>query len=192
MGLEEIIDSIEKESANKREKILDDARKEAEKRKEMADAKADETIKKFKKRGEFDGNRIISINHSKNIIESRFDYQSRVEDAVKNGKDTLIQNIKRILESEIYPKLIEKILDKAVLELGDDCIIEARKEDIKRIPKGAGFNLKENKSLEGGIIAYSKDRKMYIDYSLLNIIRLYEEKIMKKFSDNIESESKGG
>lgn len=191
MGLEEIIDSIEKESANKREKILDDARKEAEKRKEMADAKANETIKKFKEMGEFKGNMIISVGHSKNSIESRFDYQSRVEDAVNNGKHILIQNIGKILESKIYPKLIEKIVDKAVRELGDDCIIEARKEDIKKISKGTGFSFKENKSLEGGIIAYSKDKKMYMDYSLLNIIRLYEEKIMKKFSDIAESESKG-
>ncbi len=181
MGLEHIIKSISKD----KEEALSAIRKNTEVRKREIEKekniRLDKIKEESKKRAIYEADSINKREHSKALIAAREVYRKAIEDEINNAFDGLRKKLPEFLSSEDYAKVLKGMVNKATEELGDDCIIEARKEDINAIKKQAKKASIKEADIAGGIIADSKDGKMHIDYSIESILSEMNAELSREF-----------
>ncbi|MGC8478842.1 MAG: V-type ATP synthase subunit E [Candidatus Micrarchaeia archaeon] len=184
MGLEEVLESIkahkegsiaqiEREAAEQEEKILGEA-------KEAAKAIAKESKAKAKS----DAEQLIARELSKARIEAKMIYNNAVSEKVEQGISEIKENFEEIAKSARYREILNKLANKAVKELGDDCIIVANKQDLTYLKKAAGkFSIGQpDESITAGLRAFSKDGRKEVDYTLESMIEEMHDRIASRLA----------
>ncbi len=191
MGLEHIIKSIGKD----REDALDAIRKNAAvKKKEIEKEKgikASRIKEEGTKRAVEEADSIHRREHSKAVMAAKEVYRKAIDGRINDAYESLTKKLPEFLSSEDYATVLKGMIKKATEELGSDCIIEARKEDIKAIKKQAQKASIKEAAVAGGIIADSKDGKMHIDYSIENILSSMEDELAQQYYSIIIDGKKG-
>jgi vacuolar-type H+-ATPase subunit E/Vma4 len=183
MGLDELVKQIKDETDAKVAELLDKAKKQSQEESIKAEEHAVKIMQHYKQKGKLDAEQILAREHSISIIESKLILQRAIDDKISESYMFLNNNMDRFIKSKRYAALLDKLVLMAKLELGDKCVIEARKEDIKLI---VNAKAKANNDIRSGIMAYSEDGKRYINYSLDALIAGMKEQLSKRFSENIK------
>lgn len=187
MGLEEIIKNIETDTKSRAKQILDDAAAQAEKIYLDADASAKEHIEQVNAKAESDAKQLVLRELSRANIEAKGIYQNAVNDSINQSLDTLHNSLGEYMKSADYSKLLGKLATLAVGELGDGCTLLLQKTDLPKIKASQGSTVQEAKEeFVGGLRGYSKDKSMYVDFSLDKIIGSLKEDIAVRLLDLIK------
>ncbi len=177
MGLEEIIDKIESDTETKVKQIIDDAKSQAAKTLSDAKANANQRIKETREKAENDSKQIVNRETSRAMVEASQIYQERLSSVVSDAISMIKTGISSYTSNPSYAKLLAKLADMAIGELGDSCIIYLQKEDMQKF-KAQKFNVAASQEqFSGGLKAVSKDQTMYVDYTLDKIIEGMSDRI---------------
>jgi vacuolar-type H+-ATPase subunit E/Vma4 len=189
MGLEEIIKNIELDTKSKAKLILDDAATQAEKIYLEADARAKEHIEQVNAKAENDAKQLVMRELSRANIESKGIYQNAVNDSINHSLETLHGSLDEYMKGADYTKLLGKLAALAVGELGAGSTLLLQKADVQKVKTTAikDATIQEAKEkFVGGLRGFSKDKSMYVDYSLDKIIESLKEDIAVKLLDLIK------
>ncbi len=166
MGLDEIIGKIESDTEAKVRLIMEGAKTEADKITGDAKAKALDRLSQARAKAAADSKVIMTRESSKAATEAAQMYQERLNDQVVKSIESIKAAFPEYTKSEEYTKLLQKLASKAASELGDNCTIYVRREDVGKI-KPAGFTISElSDGSTGGLRAVSGDGLKYVDYTL--------------------------
>lgn len=186
MGLEEIIKNIELDTKARAKQILDDAAAQAEKTYLDADAKATDYIGQMGARDDNEAKQLIVREQSRANIEAKGIYQRAVNDAINGSLITLHSSLGSYVQGADYPKLLGKLAQLAVSELGSGCTLFLQKKDVQRI-KQQNCTVEEAKeSFVGGLRGVSKDGSMLVDYSIEKITDSLKDEIAVRLLDLIK------
>ncbi len=172
MGLEEIISNIEGDTKAKVNKILDDAKAEAVKVRQNALKDAEEYTADMAARAQTEVNQLMAREQSRSDIEAKQIYNNTVNKTIDDALNVIKSNLASYAKSEQYQKLLSKLADRAVKQLGNDCIISATKADVAKLAKGKlkAKVVESDEDFSGGIKAVSEDGAMSVDYSLESLV----------------------
>ncbi len=183
MGFEELVKRIKEETDAKVAELLNNAKKQIQEESLKSEEHAVKIMQHYKQKGKQESEQVLAREHSISIIESKLIQQRALDKKIFESYELLEKNMDKFMRSKRYASLLEKLVDMAKTELGNNCIVEARKEDIKLITNAKA---KANPDVLNGIMAYSDDGKRYINYSMDNIIDGMREKLTKRFSESIK------
>ncbi len=120
--------------------------------------------------------------------EARRLQREAINATVTEALKELAENIGDFTASPKYPKLLAELASKTKSELGNDIIVQARKEDIDRLKKllPASATIETTKErLSGGFKATSRDGKRSIDFSIDAISERLQDKLVRRLLDEL-------
>lgn len=123
---------------------------------------------------------LASIRAEQSAAEARFKKElSRcdfeIERAVRIHRKELVEaffeeiegDLQKFAGSSEYEKYLKNSLKKAEEELGGDCVILARAEDISSLKSLTKLELRESRQIRlGGICAMDEERGRFVDFTL--------------------------
>jgi vacuolar-type H+-ATPase subunit E/Vma4 len=178
MGLEEIIAQVNKEADSKAKEILEQAQADALKIIDNAKEEASQFLKEQKGVTDKDAERFVLRETSKAETEAKSVYRAAVGETLDYSFLLLSTELKAFTLTDDYTNLLKKLVGIAVSYLGSGCVINARKEDIKRIGSQPSATIKELKEkTAGGIKCVSEDGKKSVDFTLESIVEMLRDKI---------------
>ncbi|MCL4389441.1 hypothetical protein M1397_02420 [Candidatus Marsarchaeota archaeon] len=178
MGLEEIVDRINKDTEDKANRIIDKARGDASKTLNAAAAKASSIRKMKAAKAENDSGLIVSKAASKAEVDGAQLYQKKVNDSINSSIDALRKHLSKYTKTDEYARLLSKLCSLAEHELGDGCKIEMQKDDAVKIRPGGKYTIVDAPAgFAGGIRAVSADGKRSVDYSLERLLESMNDRI---------------
>ena len=128
----------------------------------------------------------MARERSRANIEAKAAFQKGIDAEISRAISKLEGSIHRFIEGESYPKLLAKLAKDSYKLLGSGCIIEVGKGDDKRFKAPSGCTVKTNDGIKGGLIAYSKDGKRYVDYTIDRMLERVRGKLVKRYTELIE------
>jgi len=177
MGLKEIIDRIESDAEAKARKALDDAKEESEKITKDAESEASKRVAEAKARAESQSKMIIAREGSKANVEASQMYHERLNGEVNAAIGSIGDFLQEYAKGQEYGKLLQKLADRAAGELGEDCTVSVRPNDIKLIKPGRYAVVASSEQFVGGLKASSKDGAMFVDYTLEKILSMVKDRV---------------
>ncbi len=178
MGLDEILEKIEKDSEAKVEKIIEAAHSESKKIVDDAKRKGDERINSAKEKAEFESKAMIAREESRTRIEAAQRYQEALNAHINGAVDTVRKHLDEYRKSPDYKKLLNKLVERSVSDLGEGCTIYVNQSDVPLIRQSEQFHIAEPQdAFSGGIKAVSKDGTMSVDYTLEELLKGVSDKI---------------
>jgi vacuolar-type H+-ATPase subunit E/Vma4 len=188
MGLEEILKNIEIDTRTRTQQITDAASAELRKMEESSELEVAEFRKSADAKSENDAKQLMTRELSRANAEARALYQKAVNEYLDECIETIQQNTGSYIGSADYPKLLGKLADMAVEELGNDCTIMVQKNDIQKLKGLKGARVQESRDqFMGGLRAESADGTMYVDYSIEKIMDSLRESVAVKLLNLLES-----
>jgi V/A-type H+/Na+-transporting ATPase subunit E len=101
-------------------------------------------------------------------------------DSINENMETTFQALKEELRNFVkkaeYKKILEKMVESAKAQLGNDIVIKCRKEDVEIIKK-LGIGIGGNINTIGGLIASDKMDLREIDMTFEELIRNHEDEL---------------
>ncbi|MEM3399868.1 MAG: V-type ATP synthase subunit E [Candidatus Micrarchaeia archaeon] len=185
MGLEEL-----------REEILRKARDEAKELEEKAGLESERIIKGAKderKRilagAKESANALVEAERRERIAAARLDARNLIGKA----KDELIEDslvkiweyMKEYTKSKAYDDFLRKVIMRGMKEIGKECTICVRREDVENVKKMFPKADVETAgtSIAGGVIVKSKDGRIRANYSLEAIFEENSALLRRKILD---------
>ncbi|EQD50782.1 V-type ATP synthase subunit E [mine drainage metagenome] len=190
MGLDEILKNTGAEADEKIASTLSSAKKEADKIRENADAEAKGISESYRLKADREVKQILNREQSRANIEAKAALQQDIDIEIERAYAGLRGNMDKFIASNVYPKLLSKLAKDAYKLLGSGCTIEIAEADEKRLKAPTGCTVSANAQIKGGLIAYSKDRKKYVDYSLDRIMESIKGRLAKRYSEIIRAGGK--
>lgn len=185
MGLEEILDSIDRETRVKIESIGRRAREESESIIESAKSEAErllnESVSKARAEGESEMGRAIASKR----MELRRRYQNSINRAVSDSIARIYDSADDFRSGETYARLIPLLYKRVVEALGADCIIRMREDDAKLLGESIGDRLRRDDGVVAGMIGVSRDGLREVDYSFKSIIGMVENDLVRSLSEMV-------
>ncbi|MEM0148156.1 MAG: hypothetical protein QXN16_01715 [Candidatus Micrarchaeaceae archaeon] len=180
MGFEQILSSIEDDT---RAQILDIEEK-AQKQKEQV-------LREGKEKAESIRNKAIMIatekaaaiekrEHFLAIMEARSLYRKSIKEKIDKAF-FILKEESNFQDDESYAAIFASMVNKAILELGDNCNIKVAKADLEKAKKITSKANIEASNLVFGLFAESKDGKKLIDYSPNALIEYLHEDLEEAF-----------
>lgn len=182
MGLEEIIDDIEKKKQLETDRLIGDARAQAS---EIIKAAKDAASKKSKEildAADLEAKQIKARELSKANIEAKRLVYSAMQESLDNAYKELRKNIASYLKSSQYKALLLKLYNTALDEIGEGCTVYVRKDDVQALEglKRKAKILDAGSAFAGGLIAVSADGKKELDYSMDRILEIIKPRMYSK------------
>ncbi|MCL5430290.1 MAG: V-type ATP synthase subunit E [Candidatus Marsarchaeota archaeon] len=168
MGLEEIVNGINKDTQEKIEAMMKDANAKADRIIEEAKREAEVHKKEMDEKAKHDAQMLDARERSRANIESRHIYDNAVNSKMQEILYIIRSYLSEYVKTADYGKLLNKLESDAEAQLGSDCTVFVMKRDMP-ILKGAKAKIKaigEKNSMVGGLEAESADGTRSVDYSL--------------------------
>ena len=181
MSLADIIKDLDKSREEQISKINSDYDKKIEEIKKSCDARIQSIKDYYEKKKEEDIRLIKKVQEDKIKIDSKGIKMEKKREIVDSALNTSYYHLMNITKSKRYDSILNSMVSTATKILGDDCEIFASETDAKKI-KNANVDHKIN----GGIIAYSKDKKRMLDFRLNSIFQSIKDDLAAYFYENIE------
>lgn len=169
MGLDLIVNQIEREAKQRALTILEEAKKqensiilEAKKQGKNMVLQAQEQAKEFSK-----NYYIEKISAAKN--ESERILQETREEAIENALKALWKEFVNFSKSPSYPKFLKKLAVMAIEELQLPSVVFVVNQRDAKIISNLGLKVANTSAIAGGLIGQSKDGKVIADYSFETI-----------------------
>ncbi len=184
MGLDEVLDEINKKTEIEVKRILDNAYTEAAKIRIEADKEYENIIDRAKEKAARNAERLknkwlLRLEESRKLEERKI-----LNQAINTSIENLKRSINNIKSDKVYRKWIEKKIAEAIKLIGQDCSIYVSKNDFDDL---SGIkNLKISKNITGGFYAVSSNGKKTVDMTLDRIVDLYRDKILQKVTEKLE------
>ncbi|MGC8537473.1 MAG: V-type ATP synthase subunit E [Candidatus Micrarchaeia archaeon] len=186
MGLEEILKNTEAEAEEKANAIISKAKDEAENIRRKADEKAKEISEEYVLKSDREAKQIIARERSRANIEAKAVIQESIDAELAKAYSSLEDSIDKFIRSDSYAKLLSKLAKDAYRLLGSGSTIAVASGDEKKFKAPAGCTVKADESIKGGMMAYSKDGKRYVDYTIDRIIERVRGRLVKKYTELIK------
>lgn len=186
MGLEEILKNTEEEAEEKATAVLGKAKKEADDIRKNADAKAKGISDEYALKADRDAKQIMARERSRANIEAKAVIQESMDAEIAKAYSGLESSIDGFIKGEGYAKLLSKLAKDAYKMLGSGSTITVASGDERRFKAPAGCTVKTDESIKGGIIAYSKDGKRYVDYTIDRILERVRGRLVKRYTELIK------
>jgi vacuolar-type H+-ATPase subunit E/Vma4 len=178
MGLEEIVARIEKDTELKVKKTLDDAGLKSQSIMDDAKKQAQDYLSGKLSAASEAAEMLVSKASSKADVEGAQIYQMALNNSIEKSIEDIRKQLAVYAKSEDYKRLLAKLSEAASKELGEGCIIMARKQDMVMIKPMQGVSVEQAKeAFSGGIVAYSADRKRSIDYTLDKLLDSIKDRV---------------
>ncbi len=188
MGFEDILESINKQKADKLKEISDNLNSVIAGILSGVEAEVDGYSKKLQEKAKFERVQIMNREMSKAAIRAKSAYNMEVNAAIESALGTIAENYQKYMKTDQYKKLIVKLVQVVSKELGDDCTITIGQEDAKLISRGKQkLNILDSgNEFIGGFKATSRDGKREVDYTLKSIIENSKDYIANKVLELIK------
>ena len=186
MGLEEILKNTEEEAEEKATAVLGKAKKEADDIRKNADAKAKGISDEYALKADRDAKQIMARERSRANIEAKAVIQESMDAEIAKAYSGLESSIDGFIKGEGYAKLLSKLAKDAYKMLGSGSTITVASGDERRFKVPAGCTVKTDESIKGGIIAYSKVGKRYVDYTIGRILERMRGRLVKRYTELIK------
>ncbi|MCW1293874.1 MAG: hypothetical protein QXJ12_00450 [Candidatus Parvarchaeota archaeon] len=187
MGLERIIEKIEKESKEKASDIVKEANLAAEKIINESKAKAAAILKQTEAKASLISKELEQTGDSKVNIEMDMITKKSISSAFDDSLAVLRKSAAEIKHDNIYKELIPKLLISVKKSLGNDAVIYMDKEDSITFKK-LSQNIKVSpKSTGGGLYAVSGDGRRSIDLTMDKLIDAVKDRIGEKVMRRIRA-----
>jgi vacuolar-type H+-ATPase subunit E/Vma4 len=187
MGLGEIVQNINSDTDAKIKQVLDKAQEESGKIIAKAKKEAVEYVSAAKEKAEAEAKQLVLRELSRANIEARSVVQGAIAAAIGESLALVTSQLKDYSASPAYAKLLNKLVDMAVEELGDGCTIYIQETDIQKVkntPAGATLKAADEK-FAGGVKGESKGKDMYIDYSMESVLQMINDGMAAKMQKEI-------
>lgn len=185
MGLEEILRNTEAEAEDRIASVLGKAKKESDAIKSNADSKAGAIIEEYRLRADREAKQLLAREKSRASIEAKAVFQGAIDAEVDRAIGELEGNMDGFVRGDGYARLLAKLAKEAHRLLGSGCAISVANGDEKKFKAPAGCTVRADGSIKGGIIAYSRDGKMYVDYTLERILERVKSRLVKRYTELI-------
>ncbi len=172
MGLEDILDDIQKRKEENIDQISRETEDEIGKIIQAAKAEAASIAKDTKERAKEESSQIITKAVSRANIEGRMLFNKATNEKVEEAIKGVMNSVERYRKSDSYRKLLVTLSQKALNQLGPNSIVYSRKDDLEYLKRALPKVSIEpiDHDITGGVVVVSNDGRMEIDYSLENII----------------------
>lgn len=111
---------------------------------------------------------------------ARLSAKKIIFDSINENLEITFQALREELRNYVkkaeYKRILEKMVEKAKVELGSELIIKCRKEDVDTIKK-LGVGIGDNINTIGGLIASDKVDLREIDMTFEELIRNHEDEL---------------
>ncbi|AAT43078.1 V-type ATP synthase subunit E [Picrophilus oshimae] len=181
MSLADIIKDIDKSREEQISKINDEYSKRIEELKKSCDSRIQSIKEYYEKKKEADIKTLKKVQEDKIKIDSKSIKMEKRREIVKDALDISYYHLMNITKSKRYDSILNSMVSTAIKTLGEDCEIFASESDAKKIN-----NAKADHKINGGIIAYSKDKKRMLDFRLNSIFENIKDDLASYFYENIE------
>ncbi len=176
MAMKDLIDNIKEDSAKQIEKIKSDRDKQISDIESNKNKQIQDYNEKLDSKLELEINRIKTETNSKIKIDSKTIMDQEIQSKLDNAFEAIKANIPKFKKDPIYEKMLNKIVDNSVKELGTGASVHVSKDDVEKIKAKKGIKVVEDKSINGGVIVISKDGLMEVDKTIDNILSdVYDE-----------------
>jgi vacuolar-type H+-ATPase subunit E/Vma4 len=187
MGLEEILENIDKVTEESVRSIIAEANEEAKRILGEADSAAKERANASKAKAEADSRQLIAKEVSKASIASRMAYYAEVNRRVGAAFDGITAGLQAYAQSPSYKKLMAALAARAVQELGDNCTLLVQKGDdvvVKQGKRKVTVSVASER-FAGGLKAVSADGKEEIDYTLETLVERLRDRVATRLLERI-------
>ena len=186
MGLKEILEDIDANTDAEIEGITQKAEEEAKRISEEAGARSADKTRRMEAKSKSDAEQIMIRETSKANIAAKMAYDQEANNRIEAAIDKMRDRLQEYTKSAKYGKLLNALAAKAAAELGSDCTILIRKEDMQLLDQEAGFKLGDVKEhISGGLVAASDDGKMEIDYTLDALLAALHDRLAQKLLERV-------
>ncbi len=172
MGLEDVLDDIQKRKEETIDQISRETESEIGKIIQAAKAEAASITKGAKERAKDESKQITTRILSRANIEGRMLLNNTMNERVEEAVSELVKNIDAYRKSGSYRKLLVSLSQKALDQLGPGSALYSRGDDVEYLKKSFPKIRVEqiDRDILGGVVAVSDGGRREIDYSLENII----------------------
>ncbi len=185
MGLEEMLDSIDRETRVRVEGLGKRAREESEGIVGAAEAEAKrllaESVSKAKAEGEGEMRRALASKS----MELKRRYHNALNEIISDSIARIYESVDDFRASETYAKLMPLLYKRVIGALGADCIIRMRAEDARLLGERIGDRLRDDDGVRAGMIGVSRDGLREVDYSFKSIIDMVENDLSGSLSEMV-------
>lgn len=176
MSFENLLKTLEEKGQAEESAILNTAKSEAKKIQSEASERAKAIIDQAKLDGQKLGNEVkLEISANARLKQKRITSEAR-ESLINSAIQTLENQLREFAETKEYAKLLTALARDCVHSLGKDALLYCRKADEKLLTQ-AGFKVKNNVKIIGGVIAETPDGKVKVNNSLESLVELNKEKL---------------
>ena len=195
MGLTEIIEDIEQESQQKKAKILEDARAEAEDILKKADAEKERLVCNY----EDEAHKLALSERREKLSGARLDGRRMVvevkEEVVKQMIDQLWDVLEELRSSPAYEQMLKDAIRQGAEELGSSCVVYAAQDDLESVQKLSAAHPQLVVSQEpiesaGGVVLVSSDGGIRFESTLESLIEESMETIRLEMYNHIFGEER--
>ncbi|MCL5100253.1 MAG: V-type ATP synthase subunit E family protein [Candidatus Marsarchaeota archaeon] len=194
MGLEDILENINRTTKESVKRITDEAKGEADSIRAEAEAKAQSIMQEYSAKAESDAKQLATRELSKASIAAKMEYSAEVNKRVSKAIDSIRGNLQKYAKSPAYRKLLAALAQKAAGELGEGCTLYVQEGDMQLIKQdGKGFKVAKAKDrFAGGLKGSSIDGKREVDYTLEAILQGLHGKVALELVKLIKGGAKRG
>ena len=188
MGLEEILDNIDRATEEEVQHILSDANGEAKRILAEAEASAREQEQAGVEKAESDARQLVARETSKASIAAKMAYYGEVNKRVGAAFEGVSGSLQAYTKTQGYKKLLNALAARAAKELGDGCTILVQQGDVQAVKAGkAKVSIGVAKErFAGGLKAASADGKQEVDYTLEALLERLRDRIAMKLLERIK------
>ncbi len=191
MGLEDILEGIDRTAKENAKRITDEAELEANRIRADADAKARDITQDYSSRAESDAKQLATRELSKASIAAKMAYSMRVNELISVAIGSIRSGLQKYAKSPTYKKLLAVLAGRAASELGDGCTLYVQASDMQLIKNGGAFAVAQAKEkFAGGLRGVSADGKQEVDYTLEAILDGLHGKIALELMKRIKGSKK--
>jgi V/A-type H+/Na+-transporting ATPase subunit E len=169
MGLEEMLSAIKTNTSAQRDKIIADARSEAERIEAEANAKSETLISQSRSQSEKEviEGRIRSIASFK--LEAKRKMLEAKDEIMRAYEEQAASFLNDFTKSPEYKDFLLKVTKDGISQIGSDAIVQINVRD-RNILNGSGFQISSDPiSSIGGAIITSADEKRRVDNTVESI-----------------------
>lgn len=178
MGIEEIVSRIKQEAHEKANRITAEARKkaEAERRKFERELEEKRRILQEEMEAKLEAKAEIIVSEARR--KARAELLRAKESLIQQAVDTAVEKL-RNLSSHDHQQLIVELVNKGKKQLGTPCWVAVSREEDRAIIQGIeGVRLMEERAEgSGGILIFSQDKKLRVDYTFEGIVKRRREEL---------------
>ena len=170
MGIEEIVSRIKQEAHEQADKITAEARQRADAQRREFEKELEEKRRRLQKEMEAKIRSKADIIISEARRESRAELLKAKESLIQQAINTALEKL-RSLPAEDYQRLLAGLVEKGKEQVGSPCLAAVSREEDASIIQGLdGVELlSERAQGTGGVVLFSSDRKLRVDYTFEGI-----------------------